>query len=166
MLSSTRYRNSKLINKTNILFVLSPPLFKKNIFPFSLFSTVSSYQLAFFFPSSLVLFPFHLWVMMVVDCGSWMRFGLILVDFMGFGFEISSGLSFDSLISVRESWWWLDCGSFFPYFFFFFFTLMPWFVVVASESTVEVAVAVVLCCDGLAFVLDVYHYFNELFILF
>ena len=120
MLSLTRYRNSKLINKTNILFVLSPPLFKKIYFPFlSLFYRFFLLVSFFFFSSSLVLFPFHLWIMVVVDHGSWMRFGLVLVDFVGFGFEIWSELTFDSLISVREDWWWLDCGSFFLFLFFF-----------------------------------------------
>ena len=41
MSSLTTYYSSKLINKTNILFVLSPPLFKKKYFSF----------IFFFFPS-------------------------------------------------------------------------------------------------------------------
>ena len=146
MSSLTTYYSSKLINKTNILFVLSPPLFKK-IFFLSLFLsslsflpflpiTVSPYQNFFslsssslfsspllwsvslffffyffvfffsslflssiqcfflfsfsFFPSlfSPVLFPFHQWIMVVVDLGSWLRFGLVLVDLVGFRFVI------------------------------------------------------------------------------
>ena len=123
--SLTTYYSSKLINKTIILFVLSPLLFKKNVFPFSfsffpLFSVVSpyhrfslseiffflsssslfsspllwSFSLFFFFFSSFfpslflssiqcfflfsffpslfspILFPFHQWIMVVVDHGS------------------------------------------------------------------------------------------------
>ena len=42
-----------------------------------------------------------------------------------------------------------------------FFFLLLWFVVVAGRVTVEVANAIVL-----VFMVAVYYYFNELFILF
>ena len=117
--SLTTYYSSKLINKTIILFVLSPPLFKKMFFlslflsslsflsflpiriffflsssslfsspllwSFSLFffffssffpslflSSIQCFFLFSFFPSlfSPILFPFHQWIMVVVDHGS------------------------------------------------------------------------------------------------
>ena len=119
--SLTTYYSSKLINKTIILFVLSPPLFKKMFFlslflsslsflsflpirifffflsssslfsspllwSFSLYffffsffffpslflSSIQCFFLFSFFPSlfSPILFPFHQWIMVVVDHGS------------------------------------------------------------------------------------------------
>ena len=71
MSSLTTYYSSKLINKTNILFVLSPPLFKK-IFFVSLFLsslsfllflpiTISPYQNFFFLSSSSLFSSPLLW---------------------------------------------------------------------------------------------------------
>ena len=80
----------------------------------------------------------------------------------------------------EEGWWWLDCRflslslslvgghglrsgreTLLVAGFFFFFFFLLWFMVVASRVTMEVAIAVVL-----VFVVNVYYYLIELFILF
>ena len=49
-----------------------------------LFFSSSSFSSLF----SLVLFPFHRWIVVVDACGSRLRFGSVLVDLVGFVFVI------------------------------------------------------------------------------
>ena len=51
-----------------------------------LFFSSSSFSSLF----SLVLFPFHQWIVVVDACGSRLRFGSVLVDLVGFVFVIKA----------------------------------------------------------------------------
>ena len=76
----------------------SSPLGRFSLLLFSSFffflSVLILCSMLFFFSSSfsslfsLVLFPFHWWIVVVDVCGSRLRFGLILVDLVGFVFVI------------------------------------------------------------------------------
>ena len=73
--SLTTYYSSKLINKTNILFVLSPPLFKK-IFFLSLFLSSLS-----FLPFLPIRIFFSLFFFSIFFSSPLIRFSLLLLFF-------------------------------------------------------------------------------------
>ena len=118
--SLTTYYSSKLINKTIILFVLSPLLFKKNVFPFSfsffpLFSVVSPYHRfslsEFFFFSLLLLYFLLLSSGPFLSSSSFFLFFFPLFSyplFSAFFFFLFSPLSSHrfSFPFTSGSWWW------------------------------------------------------------
>ena len=107
MSSLTTYYSSKLINKTNILFVLSPPLFKKKYFSF----------LFFFFPSLFCHFSLSPFLPIRI-----FFFSLLLLYFLFLSSDLF--LSSSSFFLFRFSLSFLILYSMLFSFFFFPFSLL------------------------------------------